>query len=193
MARSRISLEFNDKEVRAKIEKLKKALTPGAQRGVIRKAADVWHGRLVRRTPRRWTGQTAKSWQVITLPSGDVEVTNPSKAMLWLEKGTRGHGPKKAKRLFVPLTKRAAQAGARGVIAANRAASDKAAWANYGVKVTGKKKKKVKLPFVWGVDYVFAKRVKGIKAMWIVRSARVQARASYRTMMSIHIRSILQS
>ncbi len=193
MANSRISLEYSDKSVRAKITKVKNALTLRAQQSVIRRAADVWHGRLVRRTPRRWTGQTAKSWRVVTLPSGEAEVTNPSQAMLWLERGTRAHGPKKAKRLFVPLTKRAAQAGPRGVISANKAAANKAAWANYGIQVTKGKKKKAKLPFIYGVDYVWAKRVKGIKAMWIVRSARVQARASYKVMMSIYIRSILQS
>lgn len=189
MARSRITVEFSSKEVHDKLRKLKAALTPSAQHGVVRKAADLWRTRLTLRTPRRWTGNTAQGWRVVELPGGEVAVNNPTKAMLYLEKGTKAHGPRKAKRLFIPLTRKAAQAGAKGVMAQNRAASNAALWASYGQN----KKKKIKLPFVYGVDYIFAKRVKGIKAMWIVRNSRGEARVTYRLLMTKYIRDILRS
>lgn len=189
MAKSNITVEFSSKEVKAKLKKLRNALTVSAQHSVVRKAADIWHQRLTQRTPRRWTGNTAKAWKVVELPSGEVAVTNPTKAMLYLERGTKAHGPRKAKRLFIPLTRKAAQAGARGVMSANKAASNAALWASYG---TGKKKK-IKLPFIYGKDYVFAKRVKGIKAMWIVRNSRGEARVTYRLLMTKYIRDILRS
>lgn len=186
MAKSRIDIEYSDREVKAKLAKLRTGLTPASQRGLIRKAADVWHGRMTRRTPRRWTGDTAKAWKVFHLPGGEVELTNISKTMVMLEKGTKAHGPKKAKRLFIPLTKKAAQAGARGVIRANRQWSLNHTFAP-------KSAKRGKPPFIMFHDFVWAKRVKGIKAMWIVRTARIEARASYRTMMTLHIRNILKS
>jgi hypothetical protein len=77
--------------------------------------------------------------------------------------------------LFIPLTRRAAQAGAKGVVRALKQ------WAlNNTFDATNKKKKP---PFVIFVDFVWAKKVRGIRAMWIVRSARSEARATLRQTM----------
>lgn len=186
MARAKIDIEYSDKAVKAKLAKLRQGLTPGVQRAVIRKAAEVWRGRLIHRTPRRWTGSTAKGWTVIENPDGSVDVTNTNKVMLFLEKGTRAHGPKKGKRLFIPLTKKAAQMGARGVIRANKQWSLNHTFAPKGAK-------RGKPPFIMFHDFVWAKRVRGIKPMWIVKTARVQARASYRILMTLAIKNILRS
>ena len=58
--------------------------------------------RLVTATPKKWTGQVRREWQV--LPQGSsVIVTNPSKIMFFLEKGTRAHGATNGKFLYIPL------------------------------------------------------------------------------------------
>lgn len=76
----------------------------------------VWSfGQLVRQTPKKWTGQTRRSWQLHPVPGG-YQLTNLSKVMNFLEVGTRAHGPKKAKALFIPLTRRAALGTTRNLV-----------------------------------------------------------------------------
>lgn len=188
---ARLTVNLHDASARAMKQRLVSALAPGKQANVIRKAAYVWQGRMVRRTPKRWTGQTRRHWKVTRIGENTFRLENDSQVMKWLEAGTKPHGPKKAKLLFVPLTRKAAAAGARGVISANNAAKAQAAWSNYGSAVTGAKAKKAKLPFIPGKDFVFAKRVKGIRPMWIVRSARVDARITLRLLMRLLIREAI--
>lgn len=172
---AKIDLVYADGTAKALRGKLRSAFNGSSQDAPIRHAAQVWHGRMVRRTPKRWTGQTRRSWRVQKTAAHTFDLTNVSKSMLYLERGTKAHGPKSAKRLFIPLTRRAAQAGAKGVVGALKA------WAaNKPTTASGKAKKP---PYVIFVDFVWAKKVKGIRAMWIVRSARTEARATLRQTM----------
>lgn len=146
---------------------------------VVKKCATIWQGQMVVRTPKRWTGQTRKGWKVEKAGAANKwDLTNKNKVMGWLEMGTKAHGPVQAKMLFIPLTRKAASAGARGVMNANRQHATKVA---FGVH-TAKKK----LPFIYGKDFVFAKRVRGIKAMHIVAQARPLAEHTLEVMLRTH-------
>lgn len=168
----KIDVNFNFEATKAYVRKLNEAMSDSNRRKVHREAAEIWKKRMVRRTPKRWTGQTSRSW-VIRRGSGTlIELVNPTKVMRYLEYGTPSHGPKTARRLFIPLTKRAAMAGARGVFAANQSAKAQGQWANYGAAAAGKKTKKKKAPFIFGRDFVLAKKVRGIRAMYLARGAQ---------------------
>jgi len=177
----KIDVNFNFAATKAYLKKFNAAMSDANRTKVHYQAAQIWKGRIVRRTPKRWTGQTRRSWVVRNTSGTEVELANTSKVMRYLEYGTRAHGPKRAKMLFVPLTRKAFLAGPRGVIAANKAAS--AAAASSG----GKKGRKRKPPFVVGKDFVFTKRVRGIRAMNIVRDAIPFARATLKALMTRHL------
>lgn len=98
---------------------------------------------LVQRTPRRYTGNTKAGWQVLRKSASNYTVRNRYKAMKFIEDGTKAHGPKKAKFLFVPKTKAATLAGARAVLANPKR-------------------------FKRGRDFYLAKKVRGIKGIKIV-------------------------
>lgn len=164
-----------------KLKKLRKALTPAVQDSILQKSAHLWHARMVLATPKRWTGQTAKSWRVVPAPStrgSGWTVVNTSRVMVFLERGTRAHGPKPPnKRLFVPLTRRAAMAGPRVVVAELIAARQ------------AKRRPKYRV----GRDFVFAKRVRGIRAMWIIRHALPFMRTTTKMAMRQFIQAVLDS
>lgn len=80
---------------------------------VVQVAAAEVYKDVVSATPKRWFGQLRRSWQIKKPEPGARVVTNPNKVMLFLEEGTgKTTGgriyPKKAKHLYVPLTRRAA-------------------------------------------------------------------------------------
>lgn len=163
-----------------KLKRLRKALTPQVQDSILQKSAYLWHARMVMATPKRWTGQTRKMWRVIPMPSSRGSgwtVVNTSKVMVFLERGTKAHGPKNAKRLFVPLTRRAAMAGPRVVVAELIAARQ------------AKRRPKYRV----GKDFVFAKRVRGIRAMWIIRHALPFMRTTTKMAMRQFIQAVLDS
>ena len=124
-------------------------LDPGVKRAVLatKKEAE-------RLTPHGWTGKTRKSWEVRKDGPSRYSLYNKTKSAYYLDKGTKTHGPKKAKRLFVPLSQSAARAGAVGV-SKNRAA------------------------FTMGKDYVLAKKVRGIRPLNITKKTRDFAVARY--------------
>jgi hypothetical protein len=161
----RISVE--GKEAEARMRKIKRKFTQQGVDRVVRKVAWVTHRRLVTRTPKKWTGHTRRSWRVFRRGTAHYSVTNRSKVMIFLEKGTRAHGPKRAKFLFIPLTRKAALAGARKVVG-NEA-------------------------FKPGRHFVLAKRVRGIKALRIVEQHRPFARITLKSEMRLHIRRLLAS
>ena len=108
------------------IEKLKE---------VLKKVVEQSTDNLREKTPVKWTGNVKASWVTEELTDG-FQIKNTNVVMLYLEKGTKAHGPVTAKRLYIPLKPEAAQ------------------WSK-GLK--------------FGVDFVLAKRVKGIRALNIVR------------------------
>lgn len=134
-----IRIAVRTERARRIVQGLIRRLTPEATSPLIEKVAWSTHRRLVEDTPKKWTGQTRRGWRVMKNGNG-WRVTNENKVMLWLELGTRDHGPKTKKALFIPL-KSSALAG----------------W---------------NASLVMGVDYILTRRVKGIRARYIVRKER---------------------
>lgn len=152
----------------SKVKKLAQNLTLESIDRVVAQSAVVTHKRLVNQTPKKWTGDTRRAWQVRRISNGHWRVSNSSKVMGFLEKGTRQVVPKNGKFLFIPLTRGAFFAGARGVF------SDKER-------------------FKFGRDYVLAKRARGIRARRIVEKHRPIARVTLKASMRLHIRKSLNS
>jgi hypothetical protein len=135
-------------------------LSPAATAVISNRVAMETHRMLVLATPKGYTGMTRRNW--IVEQSGIVSiVSNKSKIMIFLELGTKAHGAKTKKFLFIPLNRKAALGG----------------W-NPSMK--------------FGVDFVLAKRVKGIKAMGIVKAQRIITAKMLRASMGLYIRSILK-
>jgi len=127
------------------IKKLHRNLTPESMDRVVRVSAFKIHAKLVVATPKRWTGQTRRGWTVTFAGASHYAIWNRSKVMLWLEKGTPARGPVRAKALFIPLNRKMALAGPKALKNPNHR-------------------------FIYGVDYILRKSVKGAKAMHIVRN-----------------------
>lgn len=108
-----IEVEAKDEKARELLERLQLKITPEAVSAVVERVAWRTHAALIEATPVKYTGQTRKSWQVNSTGPMDWEVTNPSKIMLYLEEGTKDHGPVTAKFLYVPLTRDASLGGWR--------------------------------------------------------------------------------
>lgn len=128
------------RKVQRSIRHLEQNLRAGSARGV-RKVAMHAYRKLILETPKGYTGQTRRSWKILSLGSSTsgvgFSVVNSSKVMRYLEHGTKSHGPRKSKFLFIPLNRKTAMSG------------------------FGKSSE-------FGKDYVLTKRVKGITPMKIV-------------------------
>lgn len=154
----------NDSAARALIGKIRELAGDGAFDQPVEIAANrVWKG-LVEATPKRWTGLTRQAWSVTKTGDGERLVSNSSKIMQFLEKGTGLDTggwiyPKSKMLLYIPLT----------------------ATASYGWQPG----------MQFGVDYVLAKRVRGIKAMKIVELYRPVAMAILKEEMKSFLRKAL--
>ncbi len=142
-----------------KLQKLMDALSPAGVDPVSERIALRTLGEVIQSTPQRWFGQVRKSWQMQKPREGARLIVNDNKIMLFLEKGTRDHGPVTAKALYIPLT---------------RAAS-------FGYKPGMK----------WGVDFVLAKRVRGIQARYIAKFQAIKATVYAKEAMKEHIRQAI--
>lgn len=122
---------------------------------------------LVSNTPKRWTGITRRSWGITKPGPGQRLIRNSSKVMIFLEEGTGNAGtPTSHGGYIYPKTKRYlfiplnARAALQGWLP--------------GMK--------------FGVDYVLAKRARGIKAMKIVAKYRPIAQQNLKN----EVRAFLQ-
>lgn len=97
-----IRVRVHDEQSRARMQKIKTALHPSQTKPVLQRVALSVLRRLVINTPKGFTGQTRKSWQIAEIRNG-YSITNQSKVMLYLEQGTRSHGPTQSKYLYIPL------------------------------------------------------------------------------------------
>jgi hypothetical protein len=70
------------------------ALTPQALDPVVERVALRALREVVDATPKKWFGQVRRSWQLEKPELGARLVKNDNKIMLFLEEGTRAHGPK---------------------------------------------------------------------------------------------------
>lgn len=71
--------------------------------GVVLRVAYQVQRNVVLATPKGWTGLTRRSWSVRKRLGNGYSVTNSSKVMAYLERGTRAHGPVRAQALYIPL------------------------------------------------------------------------------------------
>jgi len=81
--------------------------SPVQQDKVTRITADEGLRDLVDITPKKFTGDTKRAWIDPIGGGGNYRVINTSPVMAHLEKGTKDHGPVKAKKLYIPLRKAA--------------------------------------------------------------------------------------
>lgn len=149
-----LNIKVTDAEVRKLLDKVKAGLTVQAQDSVVQRAAWRIHRGLVERTPKKWTGHVRQGWQVKPVANSHYVVWNRTKVMTFLEKGTKAHGPVKARALFIPLNAKTAHMGAKAVHQANLTAHQNGQ----------------PLPFLPGRDFIFRKKVQGIAPMKIVEN-----------------------
>lgn len=135
---------------------------PEAIDPVIERVALWAWAELRKRTPKGKLagGKTRQAWTLTTPKKGARLLENKSKVMLFLEEGTRAHGPKVKKFLYIPLT----LLGLEG-------------------SQEGRTKR--------GRDYILVKRVRGIRAMHIVRELRKEAMAKLKEAMKAHVRALV--
>lgn len=147
-----------------KIDRLKRSLQPPALTAVLERVAFETLAHVVAATPKKWTGQVRRSWHVLRPNPHLRTVTNPNKIMRWLEYGTAGGGTG-----FVYPVK----AKALYIPLVRRAM--------YGWKPS----------FKFGVDYVLARRVRGIRPRGIVAAERGLAAIRLKLAMKEHVRKAL--
>tara|TARA_R110002153_G_scaffold84197_2_gene211025 strand:+ start:15924 stop:16442 length:519 start_codon:yes stop_codon:yes gene_type:complete len=172
MAKIRIKVSGVKQQIQ-KFKRIQAAISPAKTDKVIKKVAWIVHRRLVQKTPKKYTGNTRKSWKVTRKQVGRYSVLNTSKVMRFLEYGTKAHGAKGGGFLFIPLNRRTAMAGVSKVMQANKSSSGKP-------------------PYRIGKDFIFTKRVKGIKARGIVKAQASMTKNTLTAAMRLYIRKSTQ-
>jgi hypothetical protein len=125
------TFEFDQAKWDAFRTRIEKHLSKEKTDKIIEAVAYKGLKKFVEGMPHR-TGATARSWYVNKKGSGEYKIITASKVAVYLEDGTKAHGPKKKKFLYIPLRPGAA------------------VW---------------RKGFIFGKDYILAKKVKGIKAL----------------------------
>jgi hypothetical protein len=165
-----IRIETNDIAVKVRAEKIALVANDGSFDQPVEIAAWKCHRELVLLTPKRWTGMLRRNWAVSKPGAGQRLVFNNSKVMKFLEGGTGNAGTPTSNGGYIyPKTKKVLfiPLNARAAIGGwNRS-------------------------LVFGRDYVLARRVRGIRAMHIVRNFRPRARTILREEMKAFLRKHL--
>ena len=97
-----IDLEWDEAKWNAWVKRIESKLTPGE---IQRKMLALSYRGLrmaVEAMPKR-TGALKRSWTVREVRPGEHLIYSMSKVALFLEEGTRAHGPRRAKHLYIPL------------------------------------------------------------------------------------------
>lgn len=149
-----ISIRTRSEATQAYLDRVRQGFASGGHMRPLARVAMGSLRRLVLATPKGYTGQTRRRWQVKTIQGQGYLVSNSYKVMRWLEEGTRAHGPVRARALWIPLNRRAAMRGPKR-------GNDPAGGAGEG-----------EAPLQRGVDFRFALRVRGIRAMRIAERER---------------------
>jgi hypothetical protein len=105
-----MKLRANSREAQSFVNRLSSNFNSANADRVVEKVAFQTQADLIRKTPKLYTGMTRRSW-IVQKQERHYIVTNTSKVMLFLELGTRAHGPVEAKFLFIPLNRRASIGG----------------------------------------------------------------------------------
>jgi len=155
-----VDIQVQSDRARAYLASVRNAFDSGQHHEVVEKVAAKSFSRMVRATPKGYTGMTRQEWELKRTSPGEWWINNDYKVMRFLEYGTKAHGPKTAKALYIPLNRRAAIGG----------------W---------------KRGMRFGVDYVLAKREKGIKPMGIVAAEQERAESELGTEMRRFLKQLL--
>ena len=209
-----IRVTVQTEQARQHLRAIASKLTPEAVDKVVDRAAFETQAALIIATPKKWFGQVRRGWFVAKPLPGQRVVSNENPIMLFLEEGTRDHGPRelfgpllpgqrrRKAALFIPLTRRAVNATAgpfeTGTVdqftlkgetywEQRRALFVRTQSVRGGVVRTGR------ATLVYGVDYVLAKLVKGISAMHITANERPRAKARLLLHMKNYLRSLIQN
>lgn len=141
-------------EVNAKLRRIALAVEDGSFDQPVEIAAWRCRTELIERTPKKWTGLTRKAWQVDKPGAGTRIVANKSKVMLFLEEGTGNAGTPTSNGGYIyPKSK-------KFLFIPKTSTAAVGGW-RAGMK--------------WGIDFVLARRVRGIQAMHIVGRFRDRA------------------
>lgn len=168
-----IKIEGGDEALEI-LKVLKEGLRPEKIDFVVERRAAMTLKTAIERTPKKWFGQVRRSWMMKKEGPAHHVVRNDNKIMLFLEEGTRAHGPVTAKALFIPLTRKAVVANKEfrkelvsagpGFIKVRRQVPNKGG----GLRTTVTTLK-------FGVDYILVKRVKGITPRRIAERVQIEA------------------
>jgi len=106
-----VDVQVQSDRARAFLQAVQGAFQRREHAGVVEKVAAKSLRRIVRATPKGYTGLTRQSWEMIKTDDAEWWINNDYKVMRFLEYGTAAHGPKTKKALYIPLNRRAAIGG----------------------------------------------------------------------------------
>ena len=207
-----VQITAKTEAAKAFVAKIAAGLTPAKVDPIMEESARMTQAGLVAVTPKKWFGQARAGWvqpASVIKPAEGVRIVQwnqppgtKSPIMFWLEEGTKDHGPVTKKALFIPLTRRAVTAtqGIYGVGTVDEfTVGGETYWETRPAifqKTQSIRKGKVKngsRALIYGIDYILAKRVKGIAPRRIVASFRPKAQEMTRGLMVTYIRSLIKS
>lgn len=153
------------------LAKIRVAVDDGSFDQPVEIAAWRCRTELIDRTPKKWTGLTRRAWQVLKGGLGTRIVKNESKVMLFLEEGTGNAGTPTSNGGYIyPKSK-------KFLFIPKTSTAAVGGW-RAGMK--------------WGVDFILARRVRGIQAMRIVARFRERSREILREEMQKFLRNIIK-
>jgi hypothetical protein len=98
----KVIFKHNIKAVAKSIKAKAKAIRTLVDTEVMKEAHRT-HKDLTEATPVGYTGKTRRGWKVKRFESGNWIIRNDTKVIQYLEHGTKAHGAKTQKRLYLPL------------------------------------------------------------------------------------------
>jgi hypothetical protein len=97
-----ITVSSDQKEWNKFVDKVNKNLSEDTIDKLIQATAFKGLRLFVAAYPKR-TGSVARGWKALKKGIGSYEIVNFNKVALFLEEGTKAHGPRRAKFLYIPL------------------------------------------------------------------------------------------
>lgn len=101
-----ITTRLDDTAWKRLVRRIERELKPAQLDKLLHKVAWGTQKRLVTTTRSKrgkGTGETSRGWKIIKIGFQQYEIVNTSKVALFLEQGTKAHGPKRGKFLYIPL------------------------------------------------------------------------------------------
>lgn len=101
-----LRVKYSSQAVLGRIKKLKDTLVHEGDR-VASQTLSATRKEIKKYTAVRYTGETRRGWVTVREKMGKYATVNQTNAAMFLEEGTRAHGPVVKKALFIPLNKKA--------------------------------------------------------------------------------------